>query len=646
MDTPRARRTPAVIGCPRMQVALEVYRNGKRIRAVALDAAGVTIGRDGANTLVLDDPRISRRHCRVSISEGGAHVVDLGSASGIRSQGNLIREAVLNPGDEFALGPYTVRVVAGAPATVDLAGDTELTSEEELTRLNQLRHLVRSLFDLTNLVGVSDLQSVLETLLDGEMSLVSGRRGFVVLVTPQGLSPILARKGSADKVDQTFSRTVCERALESGAPVLISGPGARTQLQQIRSFHTSPPVSVMVVPLVAETPLGVLYLETNELLPAALEDELKLLKDISALGGRALRSALDRQQIVADSQRWRWLAQLTDDEPDLFRSCRSRSMSKVAQLVQKVAAEDITSLILGESGTGKEVVARTIHRLSRRRDRPFVAINCGAIPHDLLEGEVFGHEKGAFTGAVARKQGRLALAQGGTLFLDEIGDLPKDLQVKLLRVLEARTYEPLGSEESVRWEGRILAATNRDLENAVARGDFREDLFYRLNVISIALPSLRERREDLDYLVSEILLATNRRFQRKLYGVAPDALARMQTYTWPGNVRELRNVIERAFVLETGDCISLASLAFPEAAQTRVPTAEIPALPPAERATLAEFVRRQEIGYIQLVLEEAGGSITRAAQVLGLARETLHRKIRQLGIRTRGHSDDRDDVRE
>jgi transcriptional regulator with PAS, ATPase and Fis domain len=332
---------------------------------------------------------------------------------------------------------------------------------------------------------------------------------------------------------------------------------------------------------------------------------------------------------VGERERWRWLAAIAVEEPDLFRSASSTAMKEVCELVRRSASEDVTVLIRGESGTGKEVTARTIHRLSPRRDGPFVAINCGAIPRDLMEAELFGYERGAFTGALSRKPGRLELAQGGTLLLDEIGDMPRELQVKLLRAIETRSFERLGGGEPVRFDSRLVAATNHDLESAVRRGDFREDLYWRLNVVSIRLPALRERVEDIEPLVNEILVATNARFCRKLYGVTAEALGEMAHYDWPGNVRELRNLIERAFIVERGDRISAASLPFRASAVLPEPTA--PSGEPL--VTLDEFIARQELAYLRRVMDRVGGNVAQAARILGMARPALHRKLKQLGLR-------------
>jgi sigma-54 specific flagellar transcriptional regulator A len=323
----------------------------------------------------------------------------------------------------------------------------------------------------------------------------------------------------------------------------------------------------------------------------------------------------------------------------------SAAMQQVRLLIDRVAPRDTTVLILGESGTGKEVVARAVHERSARRDGPFVAINCGAIPPDLLESELFGHEKGAFTGAAAQRRGRFELAHGGTLFLDEIGDMPMPMQVKLLRVLQERRFERVGGSETLEADVCIVAATHRDLEASIAQGRFREDLFYRLNVFPIELPPLRERLEDLPEIVSE-LCARLERNGRGRVRLGFDALRALQAYEWPGNVRELDNLIERLAVLHPDATAHARDLprrylgdrppeAFaaddaPDAAEPEV--GPLPATLPDDGLDLREHIARIETDLIRAALERSHGVVARAAELLGLRRTTLVEKLRKYGI--------------
>jgi two-component system response regulator HydG len=299
---------------------------------------------------------------------------------------------------------------------------------------------------------------------------------------------------------------------------------------------------------------------------------------------------------------------------------KSKKFLDVLKLAEHVAPTDSTVLITGESGTGKEVIARYIHNLSSRSDGPFLSINCGALPENLLESELFGHVKGSFTGAVRDKQGLFAAARGGSFFLDEVGEMPPSLQVKLLRVLQEREAIPVGATEPIPVDVRIIAATNRDLEEEIRRGNFRSDLFYRLNVININLPPLRERRDDLLLLIESFLqnLAGDAGAEPK--ALASDALDAVMVYEWPGNVRELENALEHANVLTRGNLIDNASL--PERITKRRKEPLV-----AERSYRNPTLEVIERAYIMYVLQSEGGNKTRAAEVLGIDPSTLYRKL-------------------
>jgi two-component system, NtrC family, response regulator HydG len=290
-----------------------------------------------------------------------------------------------------------------------------------------------------------------------------------------------------------------------------------------------------------------------------------------------------------------------------------------------VSPSDATVLLLGESGTGKEVVARAIHRNSPRRDKSLVKVSCAALPETLLESELFGHERGAFTGAVSRKRGRFELAHQGTLFLDEIGEMALSTQAKLLRVLQEREFEPLGSERTVKVDVRIIAATNRDLEGEVARGGFREDLYWRLNVVTATLPPLRERREDIPLLAEHFLKVYVEKNRKMVQGFTPGAMNLFLRYGWPGNVRELENVVERGVILSRGDRIGLDALP-PQLQELAGAEGEGPEI----RVGLS--LRDVEKEMIIQTLRETGGNRTQASAILGITRKTLLNKIKEYGI--------------
>ena len=330
--------------------------------------------------------------------------------------------------------------------------------------------------------------------------------------------------------------------------------------------------------------------------------------------GVAVQRALDDRRLREENRRLREHVERLYGAERLVGS--SRAMRTVIDQVRAIAATDASVLLLGESGTGKEVVARTIHWNSTRRDGPFVAVNSAAIPEHLLESELFGHVKGAFTGADRARRGLFADASGGTLFLDEIADMPLPLQAKLLRALQDKAIRPVGGNEEIQLDIRVLSATNRDLPTLVRSGRFREDLYYRLAVIPIRLPSLRERPEDIPLLARHFLERVSAGLRRPVDGFTDDALARLQTHRWPGNVRELENVVERAATLARDPLVTSADLALDLVAAGPVET--------AARPTLGDLESR----YIEQVLAEANGDKRRAAQILGISVRTLQRRFR------------------
>jgi two-component system, NtrC family, nitrogen regulation response regulator NtrX len=286
-------------------------------------------------------------------------------------------------------------------------------------------------------------------------------------------------------------------------------------------------------------------------------------------------------------------------------------------------------LIYGENGTGKELVARTIHALSRRRAAPFVEINCAAIPEELIESELFGHVRGAFTGAVSDRRGKFEAAAGGTIFLDEIGDMSLKTQAKVLRVLQEQTMEPVGGTNRIKVDARVLAATNKDLPAEIRGGRFREDLYFRLNVIPIFVPPLRDRPDDIPRLADHFMAEFAREYGKRMKTFEPDALAVIQQYAWPGNVRELRNVIERLMIMVPGDSIAASNLSFLDPQALRRPDAPDA---PDDRLTLHEARDRFERDLILRTLAEQQGNMSRTAEVLGVERSNLYRKMKAFGI--------------
>jgi Nif-specific regulatory protein len=381
------------------------------------------------------------------------------------------------------------------------------------------------------------------------------------------------------------------------------------------------------VPLLAyERSIGALYLATRN--PAQRFDEthLEIMTGVAAVAGLSLANALDLQRMRAQATLLR--AAL---EQDRLMIGESAAMKKISDTIARAAPAETTVLLLGESGTGKEIAARAIHRNSRRAEKAFMAINCATLGDNLLESELFGHEKGAFTGAVALKKGLLETADGGTVFLDEVAELPLTVQAKMLRVLQEREFSRLGSTRPIKVNVRVIAATNKDLRTAVAAGAFREDLWHRLNVVTLRLPPLRERREDIPLLANFFLARSSQRCERRVQGISAEARESLQFYDWPGNVRELENAIERAVVLGTDSEIQMNDL--PETIWEGAPAAP-------GSLTYHAALRDAKEKIVTQALELTGGNITEAARRLGVHVTYLHRLMRTFRMKSTGTEGD------
>ena len=349
-----------------------------------------------------------------------------------------------------------------------------------------------------------------------------------------------------------------------------------------------------------------------------------------------VKKALETQEMVSSLA---VSAPILDDDVDSEFVGASKKMREIFDLINRLSQVDTTVLIRGENGTGKELVARAIHFNSPRKHGEFVAINCGAIPEALMESELFGHEKGAFTGAIERKIGKFQLANKGTIFLDEVAELRPDMQVKLLRVLQEKRFTPVGSNREVASNARVIAATNRNLEKMIEEGLFREDLFYRLNVMPIFLPPLRERTEDIENLIAHFVRRFNRKMNRHIQGFSPEAVQVLRKYRWPGNIRELENLVERSFVIESGSLIHLESL--PEAIRESSEQGVAFDLPGSYSGPLDfdRFKEETEKEFILQALKANKGRINQTVAQANIPKNTLLRKIKKYAINVRELAD-------
>ncbi len=422
-----------------------------------------------------------------------------------------------------------------------------------------------------------------------------------------------------------FGKGVIGRVAETGRPIVV--PNVRHEPMAMAELPDLLPipdefVSLVSVPLsIAGRCAGALSAYFGRSAPEEFAARVGLLEVVASLMSQALRAARLESMAVPDTFGAEG-ARSAYEYANMIGA--STSMRQVYEQVGQVARTNATALIRGQSGTGKELVAQAIHANSPRAKQPFVKVNCAALPETLFESELFGHERGAFTGAHSRKKGRFELAQGGTLFLDEIGELPLATQAKLLRVLQFREFERLGGSETLKPDVRLVAATNKDIERAVASGTFREDLYYRLNVFTITLPPLRERPTDIPGLSEYFLAKYAREHRRRIARISSGALEVLSAYAWPGNVRELENVIERAVVICDGFVIQERHL--PESIRCA------PSEPSAEALTLGEAVARLERSMIEDALQKAQGNAARAARVLGTTERIVRYKAQKYGI--------------
>ncbi|MEE2751628.1 MAG: sigma-54 dependent transcriptional regulator [Myxococcota bacterium] len=400
----------------------------------------------------------------------------------------------------------------------------------------------------------------------------------------------------------------------------MPGIGGLEVLHWVRSHDPGLPVVIITAHGTVDTAVEAIKLGAHDYITKPFDrDELKLI----------LEKAVRTEQVQAQS--------LSSLEGRFDIIGRTPKMQQVYELIERVANSPTTVLITGESGTGKELVARALHTNSSRKDEPFISVNCGAIPDTLFESELFGHEKGAFTGAIGSRPGRFELADGGTLFLDEVGELPLDMQVKLLRVLQERKVDRVGGLKPIEVDVRLITSTNRDLSKEVEEGSFRQDLFYRLNVIPIHLPPLRERTEDIPLLVKHFLERFNVRLDRNIEGLTAGAEELLQRWEWPGNIRELENLMERTVLLCQGNQIEESDL--PSSTQD-TPLPDVAAN--VEELGLKAYVRahtaKLERARILEVLEAETHNVTRAAKALGISRKSLQTKMKDYGLRDDGNS--------
>jgi transcriptional regulator with GAF, ATPase, and Fis domain len=602
-----------------------------------LNDHSVRIGRDTTNDICLSDLALSRLHCTIDLQDGVWRIRDRQSSNGTFVNGTQVTDRELNDRDRITLGGSLFLFVvdppgSSLPALTERSGEivTHLRVDDdfylhdgEQETGSRARHDLRALLRISTKINSVSLEEDLHReLLELLTETIPADQIALITVAADGEFGIVASRHAPGAPAVPVSNTVVRQALQERVSLLTRDVAETAALATAASVVAAGCQSILCVPMfIRERALGALCLTTMRT-DAFDDDHLRLLTAIANVAAVALDNV--RQLAWLQSEKSRLQEALEGDHRGLVG--RSVGMQRIFTLIGKVARSDATTvLITGETGTGKELVARAIHLNSGRAKRPFVAINCAALTDTLLETELFGHERGAFTGAVTQKKGKLEIAEGGTVFLDEVGELAPALQSKVLRALQEREIERVGGTRPVRVDVRLVSATNRNLSDDVAAGRFRRDLFHRLKVVEIDVPPLRERREDIPQLASHFVGRFVRTTTRPIRGISPEALKYLTAYDWPGNVRELENTIERAIVLGSSDCILREDL--PEALLERAPSRT------SEAARFHEAVRDAKVRVIADAFREARGSYTGAAHLLGLHPNYLHRLIRNLDLK-------------
>jgi two-component system, NtrC family, response regulator HydG len=632
----------------------------------------LTIGRESTNRVVVNDDRCSRRHAEVFFANGRWVVRDLGSSNGTQvNQEQITGQTDLEEGHSISIGSTelvfllditrkldshpskpdsnpTVRKLKGGATSVEPSDDTKDDEPEILERRHRSGFLEKiesentitkefaSLYRLSStLLAAEGIRELAQTAIDGLMEVLTADLGAVLLLPEPTAEEadvdelrIIVFRSPDEMPYHRVSDRLSRAALTAGDGTLamnVSGDAAAGTFQTLEGMNAE---SVICAPIRdGKTIYGLIHLYSltpdHALNADALEFTLAVAEHMSGILGKLTEQKQLAEGLKRAKGEAKQLRQMLAVESDLIGN--SQSMRMLKDQIARFAANESTALVRGESGVGKELVARAIHFNSPRRDKPFVCLNCAALTETLLESELFGHEKGSFTGATDRKLGKFEQAKGGTVFLDEVGEMSPQIQASFLRVLEGHSFERVGGHTTVKVDVRVVAATNRDLEQAVRDGEFRKDLFFRLNILDIEVPPLRDRRDDIEGLVAHFLELTARQHGSKPKSVNAEALDVLVQYDWPGNVRELRNTVERAVAIAPGNEITIDDVRFSRLQDgTPLPESESVYKP----LSLKEIERR----HIDATLQFTRWVKRETARILGIERSTLDRKLKSYGL--------------
>ncbi len=613
-------------------------------------ACDVSIGREPTNHLWITDPALSRQHCAIRRVDGQVTIFDLGSRNGTLVNGKRINEQELRHRDQVSIGDSVLVFLTEGEVSASQGSKVELMDTVEFSNTPTLLHAADAIYlqpdrisaelpetdrvarDLNTLLRIAngigsirDREALTWQLLGMVFDVVPAERGAILFFSdgPENLESAIAwdrveGPGSPVRV----SRSVVQSVLRERAGLLVRDVDMDDCFSKAPTLKSLQIRSLVCVPLTsADRVTGVIYLDSRKSTQQFDQNHLQVMTGVANLTSLALENIRHWEELREENRSLR--AEIDLEHGMVGSSLRIR---EILDLIQRVAPTTSTVLIQGESGTGKELVARAIHSNSPRAERPFVAINCAALTESLLESELFGHEKGAFTGALTQKKGKIEVADGGTLFLDEISELALGLQAKLLRVLQEREFERVGGTRSIKADVRVLAATNRTLPDCVQDGSFRGDLFYRLNVVTITTPPLRDRRDDITALAESFVAKASNKCSIRKKRLSPAAQSLLMQYDWPGNVRELENAIERAMVLGAAEEILPEDL--PDAlSETSSSASNL-------GAKYLGGVKESKKQLVLQALEQANGYYVDAAKILGLHPNSLLRLVRNLGLKS------------
>jgi len=660
-------------------------------RRIAINGDSLAIGRSRENDVEIGDISSSRMHCQMTKIQGRWHIEDLRSRNGTLVNGILIRRQPLVPGDLIEIGKTQIFFgeipevhQRNSPAGETLVLSTEYFLEpivveepaDDPIRFQKEREIFLRLLELTRDLGaILVTEELFDVILQNVIEISGAERGFLIIEDSGELRVASSRNIDRDVVRRAHlqvSQSLTRRVIDSGEPVLTGDARSDPRFHESASIANLRLESVLCVPLrLRGKVLGSVYVDNRFEKHSFHQGTLRFVQFLADQASIYIENArlfeeLQRKQAaiqaskdqVEDLNRELQAMLISRDvepeevrellkrgaRPDLKHSfdrivTRSPGMLRVFELLDRVINTDMPVLVLGESGTGKELVAQAVHVGSDRQQQPFVSQNCAAIPENLLESEFFGYSKGAFTGAHRDKKGLFELADGGTLFLDEIGDMSPDLQAKLLRVLEDGEFRPVGARDTIRVDVRIISATNQILDELVRTGKFREDLYYRLNVLTVQLPALRDRREDIPLLVDHFIDQVCSRQDRVRPKMDPRTLYALYHSPWPGNVRQLENEIERLVALSEGvilpETISPSVLAHGPG----VGTGDSEPMRGTLRELVAEATEGLERQVLDATLEENGWNKSQTARQLGVSRPTLDQKIDKYGLKKKSDTD-------